>query len=34
MLLAPAFISHRWTSPIGSLPGSVLIPVRLTLLWS
>jgi len=25
MLLAPAFISHRWKSPIGSLPGSVLI---------
>jgi hypothetical protein len=25
MLLAPAFISQRWKSPIGSLPGSVLI---------
>jgi hypothetical protein len=25
MLLAPARISHRWKSPIGSLPGSVLI---------
>jgi len=21
MLLAPAFISHRWKSPMGSLPG-------------
>ena len=25
MLRAPARISHRWKSPIGSLPGSVLI---------
>jgi len=25
MLRAPAFISHRWKSPIGSFPGSVLI---------
>jgi hypothetical protein len=25
MLRAPALISHRWRSPIGSLPGSVLI---------
>jgi hypothetical protein len=25
MLLAPARISHRWKSPIGSFPGSVLI---------
>jgi hypothetical protein len=25
MLLAPVLISHRWKSPTGSLPGSVLI---------
>jgi len=25
MLLAPALIIHRWKSPIGSFPGSVLI---------
>ena len=25
MLLAPVLISHRWKSPMGSLPGSVLI---------
>ncbi|HSZ39820.1 MAG TPA: hypothetical protein VK817_07670 [Trebonia sp.] len=24
-LRAPAFISHRWKSPMGSLPGCVLI---------
>jgi hypothetical protein len=31
-LRAPAFISHRWKSPMGSLPGCVLILKTLPLL--
>ncbi|MGH3165633.1 MAG: hypothetical protein ACRDN0_07030 [Trebonia sp.] len=30
-LRAPAFISHRWKSPMGSLPGCVLIQETLPL---